>query len=373
MRSVIIFNAFHNIYLRLKLISGLVLFHLILLALTSCASKKIDAPELRFPSPPNEARFIFERTLRTSTDVSGLGFMDKVRISLTGSSHVVDGLVKPFGVAVHQGRVYVTDTVARSVKVFDLAKLKYFELGTKGQGTLVKPLGIDVSSKGEVFVSDNTARRVVVFDRDGNYLRAIGGQDTLRRPSGLSVSPDGTLVYVVETGGVETQEHHLLIFDAQNGELLRKVGKRGKQNGEFNLPLQAATAPDGTVYVVDSGNFRVQAFTPSGNFKFSFGSIGRRSGQFSRPKGISTDPQGNIYVVDTAFGNFQIFSPDKQLLLFIGGRGQSGGPAEYMLPSGIDVDENGRVYVVDQFFRKVDIYRPAHLKPTDGFAAYTKK
>ncbi|MCG8060672.1 MAG: SBBP repeat-containing protein [Candidatus Thiodiazotropha endolucinida] len=90
-------------------------------------------------------------------------------------------------------------------------------------------------------------------------------------------------------------------------------------------------------------------------------------GQFTRPKGIATDSEGNIYVVDAAFGNFQIFTPEGELLLYLGERSETAGPAKYMLPAGIDVDEDGRVYIVDQFFRKVEIFRPAGLAEGEGF------
>jgi hypothetical protein len=66
-------------------------------------------------------------------------------------------------------------------------------------------------------------------------------------------------------------------------------------------------------------------------------------------------------VVDTAFGNFQIFDPEGRLLLDVGTRASTDGPAKFMLPSGIAVDLDGRIYMVDQFFRKVEVFRPAEL------------
>jgi DNA-binding beta-propeller fold protein YncE len=207
----------------------------------------------------------------------------------------------------------------------------------------------------------------VVFDKDGTFLRAFGDRSILKRPSGVAVSPDGSKAYVIDTGGVTTQEHHLYIFNAISGELEKTIGTRGRQNGEFNLALQVTTAPDGTVYVTDSGNFRVQAFNPDGTHKMSFGTVGRKVGNFARPKGIATDSEGNIYVVDSAFGNFQVFNEKAQLLMFIGQRSQTSGPGRYMLPAGITVDEDGRVYMVDQFFRKVDVYRPADVEKNEGY------
>ncbi len=118
---------------------------------------------------------------------------------------------------------------------------------------------------------------------------------------------------------------------------------------------------------MDSGNFRVEKFTPDGKFLSSFGAIGRQPGQFSRPKELSIDPDGNIYVVDATFGNFQIFNPQGQLLLAIGSRSNFDGPAKFSLPASIAVDEDGRIYVTDQFFRKVDVFRPAGLDEADGY------
>jgi len=267
-------------------------------------------------------------------------------------------LVKPFDVAVHEGRVYVSDTVQRAVIVFDIPGKHYFEIGLEEPGGLVKPLGIDIAADGTLYVCDVSARRVMVYSADGRFERALGTELPLQRPSDVAVNPDGTRLYVVDTGGVDSDNHYVYVLDTTTGTLLQRIGRRGSDDGEFNLPLQAAVAPDGTLYVVDSGNFRVEAFDATGNFQASFGSVGRYPGQFARPKGIAVDRDGKLYVIDTAFGNFQIFEPSGRLLMFIGERGQSGYPGKFMLPAGIDVANDGRIYVVDQFFRKVDIFRP---------------
>lgn len=327
-----------------------------------------------YPPPPEPPRFFWERTLTSSFDVKEMSGMDKLKAFATGSAGVAHGFAKPYGIAVYQGRIYVTDTVQRVILMFDAPGRDFKVIGQDGIGQLVKPIGISIDrNDGTVYVADNTAKRVVVFDKEGEYLRAIGGSEILRRPTGVTISPDGKKLYVIDTGGVDSSEHHMHIFDAMSGNLLQTVGTRGKEEGQFNLPLQATTGPNGTVYVVDSGNFRVEAFNPDGSFKGTFGGIGRQSGQFSRPKGIASDPQGNIYVVDAAFGNFQIFDPSGQLLLFVGDRGTSGLPGEYMLPAGIAVDEDGRVYMVDQFFKKVDVYRPASMKRDEGWLSSTRK
>jgi len=174
-------------------------------------------------------------------------------------------------------------------------------------------------------------------------------------------------LYAVDTGGVRSERHHIRVFDLQSGEHLFDIGKRGSGQGDLNLARDIAVGPDGNLYVVDGGNFRVQVFDPDGNFVRQIGSIGVSTGQFSRPKGIDTDSNGNVYVTDSAFGNFQIFNAQGELLLFIGDRSETPGPAKYMLPGGLAVDEDDRVYMVDQYFRKVDVFRPAGLSASDGY------
>jgi len=363
-------------WLRVPSLLGLFLLTLTFsLILPGCGGEPTKQEEFKipvFPPPPEPPRFYWERTLFSSMNVKEQSSMDKLKAFATGSAGVARGFSKPYGIAVYHGRIYVTDTVQRVILLFDAPGRDFKVIGQDGPGQLIKPIGIAIDHHdGTVYVADNTAKRVVVFDTDGKFLRAIGSAQRLRRPTGVAISPDGNKLYVVDTGGVDSSEHHMYIFDAHSGDLLKTIGTRGKEEGQFNLPLQAATAPDGTVYVVDSGNFRVEAFTPDGKFKLAFGSIGRKSGQFTRPKGIAVDTQGNIYVVDAAFGNFQIFNPKGQLLLFVGDRGARGGPAQYMLPAGIAVDEDGRVYMVDQYFKKVDVYRPANLKRSEGWLSST--
>jgi DNA-binding beta-propeller fold protein YncE len=311
-----------------------------------------------YPPPPAEPRFVYERTLLYNEDVEEVTSGMRFKQFALGEARKLMGLVKPFDVAVHAGRVYVTDTVQRAVLVFDIPGKRFFQIGTEKPGLLSKPMGIDVAADGTLYVADITDRRVMVYDADGGFLRAIGNHELLQRPSDVALTPDGTRLYVVDTGGVDSDSHVIQIFDAHSGAVLGKIGSRGQGEGEFNLPLQATVAADGTLYVVDSGNFRVEAFDADGHYRSSFGTVGRFPGQFARPKGIATDAAGNVYVVDTAFGNVQIFTPQGQLLMFLGERGQAGYPGKYMLPAGIDVDSDGRIYVVDQFFRKVDIYRP---------------
>jgi DNA-binding beta-propeller fold protein YncE len=320
-----------------------------------------------FPSPPDAPRFVYERSLYGSGDVvpdeAGAAF----RRMVTGEQRSGEGLVKPYAVAVHRGRVFLSDSVERFIKVFDVPNGRYYKIGADDPGRLYKPLGIDIDRAGNLYVADATQKTIMVYGPDGRFLRRIGGPKLFERLASVSVDAAGERAYAVDIGGVSSILHRVRVFDARTGEHLFDVGKRGSAQGEFNLPRDVAVGKDGRLYVVDGGNFRIQVFDRDGRFVKSFGSVGRQMGQFARPKEIAADAEGNVYVVDTAFGNFQVFNAEGELLMHVGGRSERDGPARYMLPSGVYVDEDGRVYVVDQWFRKVDVFRPYGLSADSGW------
>lgn len=91
------------------------------------------------------------------------------------------------------------------------------------------------------------------------------------------------------------------------------------------------------LYVVDSGNNRVQVFDYDGNFKFSFGSYGTGNGQFDNPFGVATDGD-YVYVTDTGNARIQIFDAYGNYISQFQTQG---------LVKGIAADERF-LYVIDQ-------------------------
>ncbi|NMG44664.1 6-bladed beta-propeller [Aromatoleum toluvorans] len=328
---------------------------------------RVSAGPLVFPGPPDEPRFVYERTITSSADVEIDNSDDAFRRMVTGAQRSGYFLTKPYAVAVHRGRIFVSDSAERAVKVFDVAAAKYFTIGSEEPGQLVKPLGLDVDRAGRLYVADATQKMIMIYNRDGKFLRKIGGSDLFDRISSVTVDPAGQRIYVVDIGGVKSENHRVRVFETATGRHVMDIGKRGSGPGEFNLPRDMAIGKDGRLYVVDGGNFRVQIFNSDGSFHSSFGAVGRQLGNFARPKEIAADKDGNVYVADAAFGNFQIFDPDGELLMFIGNRSEQGGPAQYILPSGITVDEDGRIFFVDQWFSKIDVFRPYNLPADQGF------
>ena len=337
------------------------------------AAAPASAGPLVFPGPPDEPRFAYERTFFSSADVTADTKDDAFRRLVTGAQRTGQFLGKPYAVAAHRGRIFVSDTVERNVKVFDVPQGKFFTIGEEEPGQLVKPLGIDVDRAGRLYVADASQKMIFIYTRDGKFLRKIGGKELFDRISSVTVDPSGLRIYVVDIGGVRSENHRVRVFETATGRHLMDIGKRGTGPGEFNLPRDMAIGIEGRLYVVDGGNFRVQIFNADGTYRDSFGAVGRQLGNFARPKEIATDAEGNVYVADAAFGNFQIFSPEGDLLMFIGSRSEQGGPAKYILPSGIAVDEDGRVFFVDQWFAKVDVFRPYSLAADQGFLVRAQK
>lgn len=309
---------------------------------------------------------MFERVVLGSADLIR-GEESQMRRLLTGESLTTVPFSKPFDVTACQGTMFVSDSVKRAVLAFDATQKGFYLVGSKDPGKVAKPLGVDTDSNCRLYVADATRSTIAIFEKDGTFVKAIGGEDYFDRLSYVAVNAEGTKIFAVDTGGVSSQNHRVRVFDAESGDLLYDIGTRGTEPGQFNLPLGIALAANGSLHVVDAGNFRVQILTQEGEFIRQFGSNGRRLGNFARPKGISVDRDNNSYVSDASHGNFQIFNPEGQLLLFVGTRSEQNQRAKYMLPAGVDVDEDGRVYLVDQFFSKVEIFRPTSLAATDGY------
>jgi DNA-binding beta-propeller fold protein YncE len=103
--------------------------------------------------------------------------------------------------------------------------------------------------------------------------------------------------------------------------VLRTFSEAGSEPGQLFHPTNLSIAPDGSVYVTDTTNFRVQQFSADGEFIRVIGAQGMSYGTFSRPKGVALDRDENLYVVDAAFQNVQILGPDAYPLMAFGNAG----------------------------------------------------
>jgi sugar lactone lactonase YvrE len=316
------------------------------------------AQALVWPLPPEQPR------IRYVTAYRGVGDFKtrkapKWKTVLFGAddpnSRPSDVMVKPYGIAVSRlGRVYVTDTAARRVFVFDPEAKTVSFVGESGPAKLTKPVGVAVDGEGKVFVADGSLNRVYGYDLKGQIAIAIGRDGELESPSGLAVDRTRNVLYVADA-----KKHQVLCYSTVDGSAVRVIGRRGGEPGEFNYPTNLFVNRDGRLYVTDTLNFRIQVFNPDGGFLGEFGTQGDTPGTLNRPKGVGVDSEGHIYVADSSFNNFQIFDAAGQLLLYVGTAGAA--PGEFFLPAGLCIDDRDRIYVADQGNARVQVFE--YLKP----------
>ena len=77
--------------------------------------------------------------------------------------------------------------------------------------------------------------------------------------------------------------------------------------------------------MADSGNNRVQEFSPNGTYITSWGTEGSENGQFRVPSGLDTDASGNVYVADRYNNRVQEFSPNGTYITSLGVVGTENG------------------------------------------------
>ena len=191
-------------------------------------------------------------------------------------------------------------------------------------GQFKDPIGVAVSPDGTILVVDSGNTRVERFRADGSFLD-IWGQSDLGSiftrtanglgPTGITVAPDGT-TWVADTWG-----HRVVALD-ESGKLTNTIGgatvdlgddpaRVSESPGSFFGPRAIAISDD-AIYVVDTGNERVQKFTPDGTFELAWGGYGSDPEHLIEPVGIALGPDGNVYVADSGNARISVFTPDGQ-------------------------------------------------------------
>lgn len=344
--------------------------------LTGCSSTPAGSAEedlqyqLAWPAPPEEPRFVFEAELRNQSDIRDESDEDRLKRILTGHDKNSEQPVyrKPSALAARKGRLYVADPHSASIYVFDMPRRKVFQIGQREPNRTRSPISMAIDAQSRLYVLDSSAKKVMVFDSLGLFMFSVGNPGDLVKPAGVAVSPDGSRIVIVDRGSVDVDDHKVIAY-APDGKELFRIGPRGTDPGQLNIPLDATIAEDGTLHILDSGNFRIQSFDETGKFLSSFGSVGNGLGSFSRPRRITSDAEGNIYVSDASFNNVQIFTPDGSLLMWVGKAGIANLPGQYALIGAITVDETGRLYVADQYHLKVEVFRRAGTGSVTGASA----
>jgi DNA-binding beta-propeller fold protein YncE len=167
--------------------------------------------------------------------------------------------------------------------------------GDLGRGILQRPTGLCRDAvTGELFVADSAAHDIKVFDDSGTLVRTLGRRGVaageFNGPTHMSCA--GDRLYVTDTLNARVQ------VLSPSGESLAVIGQRGLFVGNLVRPKGVVTDRDGHVYVIESYYDHVLVFSDSGELLIPIGGTGKEPGQFFLPAGAWTDDGSRLFVAD---------------------------------------------------------------------------
>jgi sugar lactone lactonase YvrE len=295
---------------------------------TAPSKTPVQAQTVFYPRPPDAPRIQHLATYASARDLEP-NKAGGLKDFLLGEEKQDEALVRPYGVAMSDGKIYVADSRAPGLAVFDLKARKFSLMSGSGNGRMQRPINVSVDADGSKYVTDTARNQVLVYDRGDNFLAAYGAKGEFKP---VDVAIAGERLYIVDI-----EHHEVQVRDKRSGKLQFKFGRSGTDEGQWlHQPTNLAIGREGDIYVVETGNFRVARFTPEGKFVRHYGEAGQAPGQFARPKGIAIDRDGRLYVGDAAFQNVQIFDRDGSMLMAFG-QPVDNSPG-LNLPAGVTVD-----------------------------------
>ncbi len=213
----------------------------------------------------------------------------------------VEGLNIPMGIAVNKdGRIYVGEQGNGRVTVFDKNWNPLYFLGA-GAGEFLLPNDIAIDSdSGWIYVSDSDAHVIKVYaPADGAFLFSFGGKGPgpgqFDFPAGVYVRPVG-VGPAVEVFVADQNNDRIQVLD-RNGNFLRCIG-----GGSFSFSrkfgrIQGLTGDSlGRLYVADAFQGYVQVLDASGYRLSTIGTFGEGPGQLRTPMDVAIDPHNRLIV-----------------------------------------------------------------------------
>jgi len=346
---------------------------LIAVAMLACGGgqKQIGQP-LTWPPPPEKGRVRFVTAFSHTNDLDNSNWTGFKRSVFGGSGD--PSVNQPMGLAISDdgNRLYIADMGLGKVLVADFKakRIKPFA-PDEPPG---RPFDVAIDGDENLYVSDSIKREVVKLDKNGNRLLAIS--DDIERPTGLAVDRERKLLYVVDSASLKSKKHRVRVYDL-NGKHLRDLGPadggdtKGSGDGQVYFPIYVAVASDGSVYVGDAMNFRIQVFDAEGNFLSKYGEHGDGPGTFARLKGLDFDSFGNLYVVDAGHSLVEMFNRELQILMAFGGDAPKleffTGPRAIAIHRGTN-----RIYVSNVFSARINVYELINTTAEDSVPSDSK-
>lgn len=286
---------------------------------------------------------------------------DSPRGEPTGLVHVrsiyfgdEENIYKPVGIgADDEGNFLVTLRDSQRVMEFDRGGDWVRSFGSKGLavGQLMAPTGVAVDRlAAHVYVTDRSRLRLICYSLEGEYLWEV--------PVLNPVAPA-----VVEEGVLVTTFGPLALFSDQ-GEVVREVGTRGHDEGQFDYP-RAADAVGAEVIVADTNNTRVQRVKLSGETTAATVWVDGQppryqddpDTQYGLPSGVAVDGEGRAFVLDGFRHQIVVVDTEsgKRIHTFDELEGDSDG--HFKLPTGIAHLGGDYFAITDTYNDRVQIVR----------------
>jgi DNA-binding beta-propeller fold protein YncE len=171
------------------------------------------------------------------------------------------------------------------------------EPGLAPYSGLDSPRDAAVDDRGRLWVADLKNARLAIFDPAGGYLggwgQTGGGKYSFRELSGVAIQ--GDRLYVADSWNGRIQAYTV------SGEWKASV------TGLY-APHGVCVAPDGKVWATDTANHRLMVYDADLHEPAQvIGKEGARPGEFSFPIGIAAGPSGSVYVADRGNKRIEVF------------------------------------------------------------------
>jgi sugar lactone lactonase YvrE len=264
--------------------------------------------------------------------------------SLGGPGSQPGQFLEPRDVAVlSNGHLVVADTLNRRVQILDPQGAPLTTL-TGDDLPFEEPLAVGVNSRDEILILDSTLQWVYRYDSAGKYLNRFGGPTAyLFHPRGLTVFADDTIA-LADTGSSR------LTFFSVDGVPAGTLGGLGSGPGQFNEPTDVLRDSQGTYFVVEAENNRIQRLDAGGS-PLAQGAIPDAYG-YNGPH-LAFGPDGSLFMTESQSRSLIRYAPDGSVLE----QWQAIGPVNLTSPVGIHFDANtNRLYLTDVLTHQVHVF-----------------
>ena len=214
------------------------------------------------------------------------------------------GMIAPWGIALHRGNIYVTALMSNAVFHFKMEQ-EIRHLATFGSAKrssdeqLNYPRGLTVSTDGDVFVADCDNDRIKILDQSLRFKRHVTHQ-SMKNPRDVKLTRDEMYVLCDSSPCVLVLSH--------SGEMTRSLVTRGDGMQVSNAYFFCLDAEQ-NLLISDYRAHDVEIFSKDGTYLHTVGQEGHERGMLYHPTGIALTKDLNLVIVsdDKIFG-LQIFS-----------------------------------------------------------------